>query len=116
MTWKPMHSLAAVTEAIRESGGNIHAARKALGYSSRGALWSRISRNPEVWPAEIQYPTMGARPKYDGVITEALRMANGSVVRASRISGVGTATIWAAVKSRPHIWPAGVAKPGRSDR
>lgn len=116
MTWKPMHPLATVTEAIRESGGNIDAARKALGYSSRSALWSRISRNPGVWPSDIEYPAMGMRPKYDGVITEALRMANGSVVRASQISGVGEATIRLAIKSRPHIWPVGVAQPGRSNR
>ncbi|GAA5367253.1 hypothetical protein SuUB7_20710 [Streptococcus uberis] len=116
MTWKPVHSWAAVTEAIRESGGNINAARKALGYSSTCTLWGRIKRNPSIWPAEIEYPAKGPRPKYDGVITEALRIAGGSVVRASQISGVGYATIHIAIKSRPHIWPVGVARPARSER
>lgn len=60
-TFPKKHPDAVVTAALREHRGNVSAAARSLGQWPK-TLWSRVRRNPSLWPEGFEALKAGGMP------------------------------------------------------
>lgn len=110
---------AEVTAALRASGGDVRRAAEALGIRNT-SVEARLSRRPQVWPAEIprapRAPRAAARRRAPSLrslgaaLSIVLRATGGDIAAAARAIGVTRQALSARLKAHPELWPEDVPR------
>ena len=99
---------AAVTLALRASGGCLRHAAARLGVDHK-TVAHRVRTRPSVWPAGVPRPEprRAGKPRVaDEDITDALWSARGDVAAAARAVGLSVGWLRTRVEERPGLMPA----------
>ena len=107
MAVAPRVTGAAITLALRASGGVIRRAAEALGVHST-TIRDRLRTRPSLWPEEVPHRQRGGQEPAipDEIVTDALWTARGDVVEAARALGTDRDTLRARLRRQPALMPA----------
>lgn len=103
---------AAVTLALRASGGSIRRASAALGVAPT-TLRDRLRVRPSLWPEGVPRRQRGGQEPAipDEPVTDALWTARGDVVEAARALGTDRDSLRSRLRAHPGLMPAELRRP-----